>query len=492
MAPSATPARGRRASLALVAAALFAPTLAFMLWYRNEGIFHLDAVFLAEAVEDVWNGRGWDVRWRFGAVLANAGVYGPFWLAGESAERATVVASCLFHALSVPMAFLFVTRLSGSRRHGALAAGLLAVAPACTISNSFGKEYGLAMLLVAAALWLAVVAHDTGSAWRAALGAFLWAFAYTVWEGLLAATPLLAVALLMPRASRPRLPAAPRRRRLLAGAGAGWTAGLAVAVSTSLLAMLRTYAAERQMTAVAVDPAAMLWRAGADLVRFSGWTQVLAAATGVALAWRRRQARRVLPLGVLLVATILFYGSLSTYGPRYLSLAALGLAILAGAAFEWLLTQRPAVRATGLLAYGLTIAAMLAAALPLLEPRRTYNGAKRYALFVAEATEPDSLIVVTDDSRFIEYYARRATRGHPIGDADATAAWVRALAEEARQRPVYLTESGLAYDPGRIVQRALDDTFTRQLIGTRSTEDYHHAEGRRRVYEGHLWRLVPR
>ncbi len=482
-------ARGREV---LVATALFVPTLAFMLWFRNEGIFHLDAIFLAQAVEDIYTGNGWNAHWRFAAVLANALVYFPFWLAGESAERATVLASVLFHAVSVPMTFFFVTRLSGSRVHGALSAGLLAFAPVCTISNSFGKEYGLAMLLVVTALWLAVVAHDTGSAWRAALSALLFALSYTVWEGLLAATPIYLVALLMPRASRLRLPAPPRLRRLLAGATVGYAIGLAGGLATSLLAMLRVYAVASHMTAFTGLGAASLLAAVSDLLRFLGRLTLVAAALGTVLAWHDRHSRRVLPIGVLLIATIAFYGSLSTYGPRYLALGALGFSMLAGATYHFLLGQPPPLRLAAMAAYGMTVAAMVWASYPLLEPRRTFNGAKRFAHFIAEVTEPDSLIIVMDDSRFVEYYARRATRGHPIGDPAATAAWARALAQEARRRPVYLTDSGLTYDSERTAARALDDAFTRVLVGTHATEDYHHAERRLQFYQGHLWRLVPR
>lgn len=58
--------------------------------------------------------------------------------------------------------------------------------------------------------------------------------------------------------------------------------------------------------------------------------------------------------------------------------------------------------------------------------------------------------------------------------------------------PVYLAESGLSYDPGRIVQRAIGEHFTTTLVGQRTTEDFHNAERRRQEYEGHLWRLAPR
>lgn len=479
--------RRRRWPRALTPAALFAVALSYLLAFRNEGIFHLDAVYLAQAVERLYAGDV-DLGWRAGAVLANALVYLPFWLAGENAERATVFASILFAALSVPMVFAFVTRLSGSPLLAALSAGLFAVAPVYTIANTFGKEYGLAMLVVAAAFERAVAAHDRGRAAPAALSGLLFALSYTVWEGLLLATPIYLVLLFTPRACRLR-PAA-TWRRVAAGAAVGYAIGLGVALATSLLAMVRTYAAAEHMTGVG-NPAVRLTAAAGDLIYFQGWPLLAASVCGAWLAWRRPGYRRIRFAATLLVATALVYGSLTTYGPRYLALCALGLSMFAGATFHHLV-RLAATRPIGLVAYALTLAVMLAAARPLLVARQAFNGPKRFAQFIAEVTEPDSLILATDESRFVEYYARRATRGHPIGDRDAIDTWADALVAESARRPVYLIDSGLAYDPGRLVRRAIDERFTRVLIGTRPSEDYHHAEGRLRPYDGHLWRLVPK
>ncbi len=487
-----SPARFRRRQrLALISGTLFVPTLAYMVAFRNEGIFHLDAIFLAQAVERLYAGDGWSTDWRFGAVLANAVVYAPFWIAGENAERATIFASVLFHALSVPVAFCFIARLSGSLRQAALSAGLFAVAPVYVVANTFGKEYGLAMLLVVAAFGMAVAAHDTGKATRAAGSALLLAFSYTVWEGLLLVTPIYAVLLLAPRRCRWRAALAPRRTRLIAGAAVGYGIGIAFALATSLGLMLRIYATESNMTGVgsATSFLPMVFR---DLLRLQGLPFLAASLCGVWLACRQARNRPVLACGGLLTATILCYGSLTTYGPRYLALGALGLSMFAGAAFQFALRDAAQTRAATLSAYALSIALMLWASYPLLASRHAYNGAKRFAQFVADATEPDSLSIVMDDSRFIEYYARRATLGHPIGGRDANIDWAQRVAQESARRPVYLTNSGLTYDPGGVARQALLDHFTWTLIGTVATEDYHHAEGRLRPYDGHLWRLTPR
>lgn len=473
--------RGR----ALIAAALAGATFVFLYAFRNDGIFHLDAIFLAQAVEKGYAGDGWDTHWRFGAVLANALVYFPFWLAGENAERATILASILFDAASIAVAFLFLERLAGDRLLAALAAGLLAVVPVYTIANTFGKEYGLALLLVLSAFHLALRARATASAPRAAASGLCFACAYTVWEGLLALTPIYLVVLCAPCGGWPTLP-----RRLIAGSAAGFAVGVAFGLSTSLPSTVGAYTAGQQMTGFLGFTSPMLPVALRDLIRFLGWPLLLASALGLGLALAEARYRALLPLAALLVATVVIYGNLSTYGPRYLVFSALGLCMLAAVGFHFLLTHTPPLQLAALAAYVAAVGWMIGVSYPLLAPRHAYNGAKRYALWVGTATEPSSLIIVMDDSRFIEYYARRATLGHPIGDPAGTAAWVERVRDALQRSPVYLTQSGLFYDPGRIVRQAIDANFTRTLVGTRPSEDYHHAEGRLRTYEASLWRLT--
>jgi hypothetical protein len=82
--------------------------------------------------------------------------------------------------------------------------------------------------------------------------------------------------------------------------------------------------------------------------------------------------------------------------------------------------------------------------------------------------------------------SHRATLQHPIGDRAATALWIETVRHPMKRGPVYLAQSGLSYDPGRIVQQAIDANFTRTLVGTRTSEDYHHAEDRLAFHEAHL------
>ncbi len=484
------PQRARRRGRAGIASALFVAAFAYLYAFRNEGIFHLDAVFLAQAVEDIYARGHWDRSWRFGAVLANALVYLPFWLSGENAERATVLASILFHAASIAMAFLFLDRLSGSRRLAALAAGLFAVTPIYAIPNTFGKEYGLAVLLIATSFCLALAARRSASAMRAASAALVLALSFVAWEGALAITPIFAVVLLAPRCERPVFGAL--GRRLATGALVGFGVGLAFDLSTSLHSILRTYAGSPHMTGFLGLASPMLPRTLHDLVHFLGWPLLTASGFGLVLALARRRYRSLLPLATLMIATVAFYGNLSTYGPRYLVLVAFGVCILAGVAFHVLLGGGPVARVAAAVAFACVVGSQVALSLPLLAPRHAYNGAKQCALMIAAVTEPGSVIITMDDRRFVEYYARRATLQHPIGDRAATDAWIDVVRQALNRGPVYLTESGLSYDPRRLVRRALRANFAFTLAGKRVCEDYHHAERRLQRYQGHLWRLTPR
>jgi len=483
-------APARRPGLAVTAAGLFLASFAYLYAFRNEGLFHLDAVFLAQAVEQIYAGGPWDLSWRFGAVLANALVYLPFWLSGENAERSTILASILFHAASIPMVFLFLDRLCGSRLLAALSAGLLAVAPVYSVANTFGKEYGLAVLLVATSFFLALRARDTGGVVGAAASALCFALSYIVWEGLLAITPIYLTVLFAPRFEPPAWDA--RTRRLAAGALAGFAVGLAFDLSTSLASIVATTLGTPNMTHSLGISWPQLRMALGDLERLLGWPFLVTSAAGLAVALLHRSYRALLPLAALLVATLLVYGNLSTYGPRYLVFCALGLSMLAGAALHAMLMRRRLLQVAAIVAYVAIIGSMVAASYPLLAPRHTYNGAKRFAQLISEVTEPESIIIVMDDRRFVEYYAGRRTLQHPIGDPAATAAWVQTVRGAIERGPVYLAQSGLSYDPGLIVRRALAENFTASVVGTRTSEDFHNAEGRRQLYEAHLWRLAPR
>jgi hypothetical protein len=229
-----------------------------------------------------------------------------------------------------------------------------------------------------------------------------------------------------------------------------------------------------------------------DLLFFLGPLFLISSAIGLVVAWRDRQLRPVLLVSLPLVLTVFFYGNLDTYGPRYLAFCALGLAMLAGVAVCHLVRRGGWVRIGAIATCVLTLSWMFVASYPLLAPRRVYNGAKRFALLVAETTEPESAIIVMDDRRFIQYYARRETIGHPIDDPPATEIWIEELKTRLERQPVYLVSSGLSYDDSRTVERALEANFTFLLVGEGLAEDFHAADRKLAFYDGKIFLLRPK
>ena len=130
------------------------------------------------------------------------------------------------------------------------------------------------------------------------------------------------------------------------------------------------------------------------------------ALAGVGLV-RAAASRDVALLGIapwLLV--VLYFGNVSSYGPRYLLYVLPPVAVLAGAGAAWLVRRPPGRRARTALAVALLAAAAVpgvARALPLLAARAAHSGPKAMALLVRERTEPDAVIVCMDNSVFLDY-----------------------------------------------------------------------------------------
>jgi len=76
----------------------------------NEGLFHVDSVILARAVEESYRTGHLHaaVSGRYGIVLINAILYWPFYLRGQNADFLTRFSSVFFYALSIPAFFIFI------------------------------------------------------------------------------------------------------------------------------------------------------------------------------------------------------------------------------------------------------------------------------------------------------------------------------------------------------------------------------------------------
>ncbi len=220
------------------------------------------------------------------------------------------------------------------------------------------------------------------------------------------------------------------------------------------------------------------------------------ALAGVGLV-RAAASRDVALLGIapwLLV--VLYFGNVSSYGPRYLLYVLPPVAVLAGAGAAWLVRRPPGRRARTALAVALLAAAAVpgvARAWPLLAARAAHSGPKAMALLVRERTEPDAVIVCMDDSVFLDYYAGRRTLTHPVGDPAAIAAFVHALKGRVQGgERVYLGSYAFTYDRWGHFKELVEAAFVLVPVGQVVNEWYYRPELEDVSFDDVLYRLALR
>jgi hypothetical protein len=226
----------------------------------------------------------------------------------------------------------------------------------------------------------------------------------------------------------------------------------------------------------------------------AGWPLLL---VGIGVAVRER---RPLPLVAWMVGGFAYFANLAQYSPRFLIevLAVASLLVAAGAhelLRRWRLAYPAVILLLGVLPY----------VLPLQSPtiwnviayRHHRIGNEVVGRYLLEETPEDAVVIAMDDAPFVQYYGQRATLSHPILDpADPVRAEeeTRAFARQVYDllvggRPVYLLRTGLTYDPGQYVNRALGSIAVLDEVARIESEDYHHNSIRSGRYEQIIFRL---
>jgi hypothetical protein len=137
---------------------------------------------------------------------------------------------------------------------------------------------------------------------------------------------------------------------------------------------------------------------------------------------------------------------------------------------------------------------MLALALPMLENRHHYNGAKRFAEYVRDTTPNDALIIAMDDSPFIRYYGHREPLAHPAnprrGEPELAKFLDRVDAHLVAGRAVYLIGSAMTYDVYGAFRARMSRSFRLTLVGEKLWENYHRPEMQLGTRLQRLYRVV--
>jgi hypothetical protein len=481
---SAGSSRDLAVVLALVAASFVARALVL-----NEGLFHHDSVRLAQAVERSEEQQSLaplllhdpPVPGRYGAVLVNWLLYAIAKRAWgvTSAEPVLLVSAAAFGAIAVGLLYL-AARQTGVGRAAAAGAALFFSLTPIVFSETVGaKEHGLAIALALGAYTLAQRAGAVPSALLATFSGLMIVAAGFVREAaLLVALPCLLLLVLSGAKSR-KAALVP----FLVTCGLG-----ALAIATTEWAFVQKLASVTGYRGFAMP---IVKTALADLNTSMTPVGLGLVLVGLIPALRNRLA---IPAVVWMLASFFYAGNLEQYSPRFLieTLAAASLVLAVGV--DWMLRRVAPARV-------IVPAAVAAVALVLvwspIEARHRRIGNKAVAEILRERTPEGSVVIAMDDAPFVEYYAQRRTLSHPIADPtdpagsrNRIAAFVREVAGLiSAGTPVYLLKTGLSYDPGQLVNRALGSVVSLEEIARVESEDFHRSSIRAATYEQIIWRL---
>ena len=451
---------------------LFVFAFAIRYHFMAAGLLHTDSVIEARAAEDFYE----DYRLRYlqglgypGESIVMTAGYGVFRLFGaQNADYSTRFMSVLFGALSVPMLYLFVRRVSGQETTGVYAGLILSFLPVQLSLSTFGKGHGIELFFLLASAYLAVEAGAKRTLKLKVLAGLCMGFtvavrqtsalfipAYILLYYLESGLPFRLVRkgenLALNVRERPKAVASDMSILILLSPLVFVLAYVPLMYydpNYSLIGSIQSFSQE-------ANAGFSLW---SPLVKLSleystkslselGW---LLAAVGAAVAWRSNR-RLAAALLVWFAVMFIYLSNVAMLSPRFVIPALAVPVILAAYAADWAGGRwgQPAALAIVFI----LIATMMwkSDIYPVLDYRRQHCGPCDFSRMLGELTSPGSLIIAMDESVHYEYYAQRKATGHPSGDdlmdpgkVEEHLTYLESMLRNGTD--VYATTQGLGYD----------------------------------------------
>jgi len=490
----------RTAKVRWVAFILFAASLALRLAYLNDGLFHLDSVRMVLSVEKTVETGEFHSWFRSGSEIVNLILYLPlnalFDL--ESADFTARLTNAIFGSLAVAALFLLTHLLFDRIFAGLSAAILLSVSPIFLAVTTIAKVHGVELFFILTAIYLVFQFHGTKSRVSLALSAACIGFSPWVRESALVFIPIYALAYLKPELRFERRPVRFPAYALAPANLAAVLVPLAVVLGGGMYVDILDRIQHQVMREFATNNArflglfsSVLAKAWNDASINFGLPIAGLSIAGLGLLLLRERDRFLAAFLLAWLATLFYFGNLHSYGARYLTVVSIPVYILSGFTLSMLASYghrmaRPA--AISLLALVSTLSFLQA--YPRIEYRSKISGPKDFALWLKEQVPPNAVIIATDDSVFIEYYAGLRCKKNPIEDANVMREWVRDVRKLLESgTPVYAVGSAFTYDHRWRLRRTLQAQFKLERIGSHLTEDYHRSELHSAYYDSPLIRL---
>lgn len=456
---------------------LFILPLTTALLFLNKGLFHYDAIVLAEAVEKSYltNTLQPAINGRYGAVVLTSIVYFPFWLFGMNADFATRLTAALFYAASIPVAYLFLNLLFHNKRTAIYAALIFAVHPVYLSPNTFGKEHGIAFFFVLLSFATLIYGLQKKHQRYLIISGIVLAISHTIREATLFFIPFYLLLLFVQQSKLSRT------QRVLSTL---IPYALCFALFTALYLapiLYKTIFPTQEGTAYTL----LKWQLFINTVKVflkTTPTFTLLLAISTLLLFNRWPTLFITLLGI---TSFIYFGTISTFAPRYLDITAFATSTLAAIT----LAKIP-LRLIAHLFFIIIILSSAANIFPLLAQRHNYNGHIQAGKWLQENTPTNAVIITQDDAPFISYYGKRKTLGPPRSNHLATKKFAEDLtALISNGTPIYMTSTAFGEDPGDVNKNILPTYFDFKNNQSFLVEDFHNGEVKRQRYHQIIWEL---
>lgn len=450
--------------------------------FVNEGLFHFDSVFLAQAVEKTFHTGVLSpaVQGRYGSVVVSFLVSLPFLISGLYSDFVINLSSILFHSLSVAVLFLFVRELFNDNRQAFYCALLFSFTPFYFIPNTYGKEHGTSIFFLILSFLLLYRGVNKKSSFLVVLSTLIFVFAITTRESVLVTVPLFLLLFFRPKIAIRPLRLVFHQDSLDVKLLISFILPLIAAFSFVLFIYLKDAIFRSIFLQNTTSSISFVGLLSANffyaLYALGQSIPMLVFILFILGIFKMVAARKLFPaLFLLFWFMLIFYiANTSSFVPRYLDIVIIPVYVFA----SYMLSKqyiKNRIITSAVVVY--LVVDMFIFMCPMLIFRHQYNGEKRFALFVKEKTDNNAVIIALDDAPFIEYYAKRKTITCNVFDQKDIDKFVLTISEYLRKGiPVYLLESAITSYDSEYFHEALFVNFGITIVGVRLWEDYHSAE----------------
>ena len=227
------------------------------------------------------------------------------------------------------------------------------------------------------------------------------------------------------------------------------------------------------------------------------WGGILGVLVGLGLL-ASQDIKKFIFLLLWFCVPFFFYGNVYTATSRFFIPAVIPLLIVEGYLLARLYSCRfRALRIFALLVFFFILAWTGKNVFPVFMFRHRNAPLVEFSRWVNTMTEPNAVLIVSDERKFIEYYGGRKAVHNPCGiyfvNKQALGEFKQWLDGQLQNHiPVYITGSGLVSgDISHEFRDLIQDHYSLKFIGRQLAEDWHRGETKLCIGQESLYKLAP-